>query len=64
MRQNVLESGMSENAADSMLEMYAAVESGKLKTLQPRSAETTTPTTLKEFAHDTLLAQLAVPAAR
>ena len=64
LRQNALDSGMSENAADSMLEMYAAAESGKLKTLQPRSAETTTPTTLKEFAHDTLFAQLAVPTAR
>ena len=55
MRQYLLENGMSENAADSLLEMYAAVEAGKLKTLQPRSAKTTTPTTLAEFARETLL---------
>jgi uncharacterized protein YbjT (DUF2867 family) len=59
MRQHLLEAAMSENVADSMLDMYAAVDSGKVKALQPRSAETATPTTLAEFAHDTLLAQLA-----
>jgi uncharacterized protein YbjT (DUF2867 family) len=59
-RQNLLGAGMSENAADSMLEMYAAVESGKIGALQPRSEQTTTPTTFAEFAHDTLLPQLAM----
>ena len=44
--------------------MYEAVEFGKIKTLQPRSQQTTTPTTLAEFAQDTLLAQLAVSTAR
>ena len=63
MRQYLIENGMSENAADSLLEMYAAVEAGRMKTLQPRSAKTTTPTTLAEFARETLLAQLTVPAA-
>jgi uncharacterized protein YbjT (DUF2867 family) len=63
MRQYLIENGISENAADSLLEMYAAVEAGKLKMLQPRSAKTTTPTTLAEFARETLLAQLTVPAA-
>jgi hypothetical protein len=54
---------MSESAAAALIEMYEAIESGKMKTLVPRSPETTTPTTLAEFAHDVLLPQLAVPAA-
>jgi len=63
-RENFLEIGMTENAADSMLEMYEAVESGLLRAMQPRSALTTTPTTLMEFAHDTLMPQLDLLAAR
>ncbi len=62
-RQYFLEGGMSENLADMLLEMYAAVESGKVKTLQPRSPQTTTPTTLAEFARDTLVSQMAATAA-
>ena len=45
-----------------MLEMYDAVDTGKLRTTQPRSAETTTPTTLEEFARGVispLIAQAA-----
>ncbi len=62
MRLMLLESAMSENAADLMLEMYDAVDTGKLRTTQPRSAETTTPTTLEEFAREVispLIAQAA-----
>ncbi len=61
MREVLLENAVSENAADLMLEMYDAVESGKLSTIQPRSAETTTPTTLAEFVHEALLPMIAVP---
>jgi uncharacterized protein YbjT (DUF2867 family) len=57
-----VESGMSENAADLLVEMEAAIESGKVRALQPRSAQTTTPTTLSEFACDTLVPQLTVSA--
>lgn len=55
MRQFLLDQALSENAADSLLEMYEAAESGRLKPAQPRSEESTTPTTLAEFAHDVLL---------
>lgn len=55
MRDVLLKSAMSENAADLLLEMYEAVDSGRLRPTQPRSPETTTPTTLFEFAHDVIL---------
>ncbi len=55
MRQVLLDNALSENAADLMLEMYDAVEKGRLRPTQPRSEETTTPTTLQEFARDVLV---------
>jgi uncharacterized protein YbjT (DUF2867 family) len=58
-RQWLVSSGVSENAAELLLEMYAAAESGRLRPMQPRSEETTTPTTLIEFAHEVLLPSLA-----
>ena len=61
-RQNLLAGGLSENVADMLLEMYDAIESGKVRSLQPRWAETTTPTTLAEFARETMLPLIAVPA--
>ena len=63
MRNYLLESAISENAADLMLEMYDAVRMGRLRPLQPRTAETTTSTTLDEFVHDVLLPTMAVPVA-
>lgn len=60
-RDAMLEKAMSENAADLMLEMYDAVETGKLWTTQPRSAETTTSTTLAEFAREVVLPMIAEP---
>jgi hypothetical protein len=51
-RQAIIASGLSENAADLMMEMYEAVDVGRLRPMQPRSAETTTPTTLAEFARE------------
>ena len=61
MRQILLDNAVSENAADLMLEMYDAIETGKLRPIQPRSAETTTPTTLAEFVHDVILPMMAAP---
>ena len=52
MRQAIIEHGVSENAADAMLEMYAAVEAGKLRSTQPRRRQITTRTTLAEFARE------------
>ena len=63
MRQVLLDNAISENAADLMLEMYDAAETGTLRSMQPRSAETTTPTTLLEFARDVMLPKIAAPAA-
>jgi uncharacterized protein YbjT (DUF2867 family) len=54
MRQAIIEHGVSENVADAMLEMYAALEAGKLRSTQPRRRRITTPTTLAEFAHEVL----------
>jgi uncharacterized protein YbjT (DUF2867 family) len=63
-RRAILAGGVSENAADLMLEMYDAVEAGRLRTLQPRSTETTTPTTLAEFAREVLMPMFAQPVSR
>jgi uncharacterized protein YbjT (DUF2867 family) len=59
-RQRMIEAGVSENAADLTLEMYESIESGRMKSLLPRTAGITTTTTLAEFAHDTLVPQMAV----
>jgi uncharacterized protein YbjT (DUF2867 family) len=61
MRDIMLKNAMSENAADMMLELYEAVDSGRLRLTQPRSPETTTPTTLAEFAHDVILPLVTAP---
>ena len=63
MRQVLMDHAISENAVDLMLEMYEAAESGRLKPTQARSEETTTPTTLAEFAHDVLLPAISAPVA-
>jgi hypothetical protein len=46
-----------------MLEMYEAVDSGKLQPIQPRTDETTTPTTLLEFVDEVILPMMAAPVA-
>ena len=60
-RQDMLAGGMSENAAGLMLEMYDAVETGLMRSTQPRAEETTTPTTLEEFARERILPMIAEP---
>jgi uncharacterized protein YbjT (DUF2867 family) len=54
-RQTILSSGMSENVAELMIEMYEAAESGRLQPSQGRSPQTTTPTTLSQFARAVML---------
>ena len=61
LRKMLLDNAISENVADSMLEMYAAAETRRLRPIQPRAAETTTRTTLEEFAHNVLLPTMTVP---
>jgi uncharacterized protein YbjT (DUF2867 family) len=63
-RHVLLNTGMSENLADSLLQMYDAVETGRLQPLQPRSLESTTPTTLAEFVHEVMLPLIAQPVTR
>ena len=61
-RQLLLDNAISENAVDLMLEMYDAIEAGKLRPIQNRSPATTTPTTLGEFVHEIMLPMVAEPA--
>ncbi len=61
--QAMVAGGLSENSADLMLEMYGAIEAGIARPIQPRSAETTTPTTLAEFAREVILPLVEEPAA-
>jgi uncharacterized protein YbjT (DUF2867 family) len=61
MRDILLKSAMSENATDLILEMYDAVEAGRLRTLQPHSRTTTTTTTLYDFARDVILPLVIAP---
>jgi uncharacterized protein YbjT (DUF2867 family) len=42
--------GMSSNVVSNILEMCDALNSGKMKSLEPRSTRNTTPTTLEQFA--------------
>jgi hypothetical protein len=51
--------GMSGSVIDAMLEMYRAIESGHLTTADPGVIESTTPTTLEEWAVQTLAPILA-----
>jgi uncharacterized protein YbjT (DUF2867 family) len=61
MRKAMLDNAISENACDLMLEMYDAIETGRLQPTQPRSPDSTTWTTLAEFARDVLLPMIAEP---
>jgi uncharacterized protein YbjT (DUF2867 family) len=49
-RQALIGMGISAAAADSILEMIHGFERGHIRPRQPRTAKTTTPTTLEEFA--------------
>jgi uncharacterized protein YbjT (DUF2867 family) len=51
----LMQSGMSSNMADLLLEMAGALNSGRMKMLEPRSAATTTPTTLETFIAEVFL---------
>jgi uncharacterized protein YbjT (DUF2867 family) len=63
-RHALLGTAMSENLADLILEMYDAVESGRVQPLEPRTPQTTTPTTLAEFASEVMLPLIAQPITR
>jgi uncharacterized protein YbjT (DUF2867 family) len=46
----MMQMGMSSNMVDVMLEMFEALNTGHMKSREPRSAQNTTPTTLEAFA--------------
>jgi len=46
--------GVSLNVTMSFLEMYEAFDTGRIMPEFPRGPETTTPTTLEQFARDVL----------
>jgi uncharacterized protein YbjT (DUF2867 family) len=48
----LVQMGMSSNMVDLLLEMVDALNSGYMKTLEPRSLANSTPTTLETFAAD------------
>lgn len=51
----LVEMGMSEQFARVLLEMTAALNSGEMRALEPRSSENTTPTSYETFVADTLV---------
>lgn len=55
----LVQMGMSPNMADLLLEMTDALNSGRMKALEPRSPQNTTPTAIETFA-----AEVFVPAYR
>jgi uncharacterized protein YbjT (DUF2867 family) len=57
-RDGMIANGMSEAVADMMLEMYDAIETGKMRMLQPRSEETTTTTTFADFARESIVPRI------
>jgi len=58
-RQAMLDGAVSENAADLMIEMYDAIETGRLRSIQPRTPDTTTSTTLADFAREVMLPMMS-----
>jgi uncharacterized protein YbjT (DUF2867 family) len=53
-RQGMLGAGMPDFVADMYIEMYGAIIDGRMDAAEPRSAETTTPTSLLTFARATI----------
>ena len=53
-KQAMLGGGLPAYIADAYVEMYGAMGSGVFQQAEPRTPETTTPTTLLQFALDTI----------
>ena len=51
--------GASQSVTDALIEMYQALESGHMRAAEPRSEETTTPTTLTEWAAEVMAPRFA-----
>lgn len=55
MRGILMQIGMSPNMADSLLEMAGSLNSGYMRSLEPRSAQNTTPTSYETFVAEEFL---------
>jgi len=53
-RESLEKMGIHPNVVTSYLEMYDALETGRLKIAEPRTPTTTTPTTLTTFAREVM----------
>jgi hypothetical protein len=53
-RQGMLQAGFPDFAADAYTAMYRGVIEGTMDPAEPRTPDTTTPTTLAEFAREEL----------
>ncbi|HWN69667.1 MAG TPA: NmrA family NAD(P)-binding protein [Haliangium sp.] len=62
--QGMLAAGFPDFVAKLFTDMYSAILSGKMVPAEPRSAETTTPTTLEQFARDVVAPAVAQAQAR
>ena len=51
--------GLGQSVIDAMVEMYHAIETGHLVAAEPRTDDTTTPTTMVEWAKDVMAPMLA-----
>lgn len=58
-RQGMLGAGLPGFLVDTFSEMYQAIVDGRMDAAEPRTAETTTPTTLAHFAREALAPALA-----
>jgi uncharacterized protein YbjT (DUF2867 family) len=60
-RQAMRAGGLSEHVTDMLLELYRGIESGLVRPAEPRTADTTTPTTLEQFSRDVLKPLISEP---
>ena len=60
-RQAMHASGLNEHLTEAFLEILQAIESGLLRPAEARTADTTTPTTIEEFARDVLRPLVSEP---
>ena len=63
LRPALIQMGMSRNVADLILEMSAALNSGYMRALEPRSAANTTPTSFETFVAEEFVPRFAGKAA-
>ncbi len=55
MRPLLLQTGMSQDSAEKLLEMYGALNSGHMRALEERNEHNTTPTYFEKFVHQEFL---------